>query len=382
MDPLLSPSETSHPSNTSELHQPKTAFVFSGGASLGALEVGMLKALTEYGIQADFVIGTSVGSLNGAFYAYNPTAAGVVQLEAIWDEVTFKNVFSPSPITPVKNLLTFGKHLISPKNLRHLLQKHLPYQKFEETKIPFYAVTTDLKTGREIVFNRGLVLEALMGSVAIPLVFPPQYMENFMLFDGGVVNNSPISTAVKLGAERVIVFPIGYLNTPDTYPKNLEEVLVRALLYLLTRQLTTDYHLFKDKVDLRIIPSPPGLHLNPIDFSRSAELIQAAYVHVQEWLENGGWESNAPPESFPCDIYSEDVLLCEAVEPFKDKPAKERIKENLEEITSVVKENLEEKVDKLKDSYDKSKTHIKEKLEYSKDKILHREKPKNDDQQP
>ncbi|MHA1520970.1 MAG: patatin-like phospholipase family protein [Promethearchaeota archaeon] len=361
----------------------KTAFVFSGGASLGALEVGMLKALTEYDeeIKADFVIGTSVGSLNGAFYAYNPTAAGVVQLEAIWDEVTFKNVFSPSPITPVKNLLTFGKYLISPKNLRNLLQKHLPYEKFEETKIPFYAVTTDLKTGREVVFNRGLVLEALMGSVAIPMVFPPSYMENFMLFDGGVVNNSPISTAVKLGAERVIVFPIGYLNTPEAYPKNLEEVVVRALLYLLTRQLTSDYHLYKDKVDLRIMPSPPGLKLNPIDFSHSAELIQAAYVHTQKWLKNGGWESKLPLESFPCDVYSEDVFLCEAVEPFEDKPAKERIKENLEDVTCAVKETVEETVDKMKESYSKSKAHFKEKLEQSKGKILHREKTKRDAEQ-
>ncbi len=361
----------------------KTAFVFSGGASLGALEVGMLKALTEYDeeIKADFIIGTSVGSLNGAFYAYNPTPAGVLQLETIWNEVTFKNVFSPSPVTPVKNLLSFGKYLISPKNLRELLQKHLPYQKFEDTKIPFYAVTTDLKTGREVVFNRGLVLEALMGSVAIPLVFPPQYMENLMIFDGGVVNNCPISTAVKLCAERVIVFPTGYLNTPEVYPKNLEEVVVRALLYLLTRQLTSDYHLYKDKVDLRIIPSPPGLLLNPIDFSRSTELIQAAYVHTQKWLKNGGWESKLPPETLPCDVYSEDLFLREAVEPFKDKPAKERIKENLEDVTCVVKEAIEEKVDQLKDSYDKSKAHIKEKLEQSKGKILRSEKNKKDAKQ-
>ena len=100
--------------------EPKTAFVFSGGASLGALEVGMLKAIVEEGYKADMVFGSSVGSLNGAFYASDPTIEGVKLLEQIWRNIKTFDVFSPSVITPIKNLATFGQYLVSPKNLRKL----------------------------------------------------------------------------------------------------------------------------------------------------------------------------------------------------------------------------------------------------------------------
>jgi len=74
---------------------PKTAFVFSGGASLGAVEAGALKAIVEHGVQADMVLGTSVGSLNGAMYAYNPTLAGVKSIEDVWLNIKVWNVFPP-----------------------------------------------------------------------------------------------------------------------------------------------------------------------------------------------------------------------------------------------------------------------------------------------
>ena len=64
----------------------KTAFVFSGGASLGAVEAGALKAIVEHGIKADLVLGTSVGSLNGSMYAFNPTMEGVKDIEEVWQE--------------------------------------------------------------------------------------------------------------------------------------------------------------------------------------------------------------------------------------------------------------------------------------------------------
>src|SRR6202035_704732 len=73
--------------------RPKTAFVFDGGGSLGAVEVGMLKALISYGVQADFVVGSSVGALNAAFFAGEPTGDGVQRLEQIWLGVRRRDVF-------------------------------------------------------------------------------------------------------------------------------------------------------------------------------------------------------------------------------------------------------------------------------------------------
>ncbi len=349
---------------SSSSHTPvkRTAFVFSGGSSLGAVEVGLLKAITEKGIKADIVLGTSVGSLNGALYAYDPTLEGVKNLESIWHKVKFNDVFTPSPITPLKNLSTFGKYLISPKNIRKLLERSIPFTRLEETAIPFYAIATDLKTGREIVVNKGIALEALMSSIAIPMVYPPQYMHNMMLVDGGVVNNSPIATAVKLGANNIVVFHIGYPNTPDADPKNLEEVLARLFLYVLTRQLISDYHYYRTQVSIHILPSINDSRLDPFDFSHSKEWIDLAYQRAIEWLEQGGWESEELPDEFPCDVYSQELKFAEAVIPDKDKPAIARLGENLSEFSENVKDKWQEKLEdtssNLKQSLEEKKSRL------------------------
>jgi len=151
----------------------KTAFVFSGGASLGAIEVGMLKAIVEEGHRADMVLGTSVGAINGTVYAFNPTIEGVKILEKIWRNIKVFDVFSPSVITPIKNIATFGKYLVSPKNLRKLIEKNVEFTKIEETKIPLFITATDINTGNEVVINKGLIVEALLTSTGIPGVFSP-----------------------------------------------------------------------------------------------------------------------------------------------------------------------------------------------------------------
>ena len=75
-------SETNHASPA------KTAFVFAGGGSFGAIQVGMMHSLAAHGISADMVVGSSVGALNGAYYAGDPSLKGVLQLEAIWRGLT------------------------------------------------------------------------------------------------------------------------------------------------------------------------------------------------------------------------------------------------------------------------------------------------------
>ena len=76
--------------------RPKTAFVFAGGGSFGAIQVGMLHALAKHGVTADMVVGSSVGALNGAYYAGDPTLKGILQLETIWRGLHRQDVF---PIT-------------------------------------------------------------------------------------------------------------------------------------------------------------------------------------------------------------------------------------------------------------------------------------------
>ncbi len=343
------------------ISNPKTAFVFSGGASLGAVEAGALKAIVEHGVQADMVLGTSVGSLNGAMYAYNPTLAGVKSIEDVWLNIKVWNVFPPSPFTPVFNITTYGLNLISPKNLRKVITENLPFTRLEETKIPLYIIGTDIKSGQEVVFNKGLALEALMSSVAIPGAFPPQRMNDYSIVDGGIVNNAPISTAVRLGAERVVIFPIG-VPSSDQEPKTVAEVLIRSFIYLLNRQLSTDIQLYKDKVELVIIPPPDSIDVGPHDFSKSKFLIDESYAKAKEWLKNDGFSGNPDTYPHPCDVHTPPLNLIEAVIPAPETKATTRVKEGLKHSTKDLRKSLDETADEIYTGLVKTAGEIKKKL--------------------
>ena len=343
-------------------NQPKTAFVFAGGASLGSIEVGMLKAIVEEGHKADLVLGTSVGSLNGAFYAFDPTIEGVKTLEQIWRNIKMLDVFSPSPITPIINIATFGQYMVSPKNLKKIISDHFKFNRIEETKIPLYLTTTDINTGDEVVFNKGLISEALLASTSIPGIFPPLSMGERLLVDGGLVNNTPISSAVKLGAEKVVVFPIGFPFTLNEEPKNLTEVLVRTLIYLLNRQLSADYQIYKNKVQLIIIPPPENITVGPQDFSKSDILIDRSYKRTKEWLMKGGYNNLSSEFKHPGNVHSDTLNLAEAVESRPEKPVKERVKENVNIMGQAFKESLSKEKQEMEQKYQASKEKLKDNI--------------------
>src|ERR1700676_3593867 len=145
----------------------KTAFVFAGGGSFGAIQVGMMHSLAAHGISADMVVGSSVGALNGAYYAGDPTLKGVLQLETIWRGLTRHDVF---PVT-WRTLLGFlwrRDFLIPPDGIRKLIGDYIPYKKLEDANLPVHIVTTDIITGDSVVLSEGSTFDAIVASTAIP----------------------------------------------------------------------------------------------------------------------------------------------------------------------------------------------------------------------
>lgn len=124
----------------------KTAFVFAGGGSFGAIHVGMLHALARRGIAADMVVGSSVGALNGAYYAGNPTIEGIQQLEAIWRGLRRSEVF-PMSWRTIMGFLYRRDFLIPSDGLRQLVDRHLTYRNLEDAKVPVHIVATDILSG-------------------------------------------------------------------------------------------------------------------------------------------------------------------------------------------------------------------------------------------
>ena len=264
-----------------------TAFVLAGGGSLGAVEAGMLRALIQHGEKADFVVGASAGAFNGAYFAAEPTQAGVAKLEAIWRGLKREHIFPLS----LKNLFGFlwrRDYLVEPHGLRRLLEGNLPYKLLEQAAIPIHVVATDLITGDEVLISSGSAVDAVLASAAIPGVFPTVLIDGRELVDGGVTNNTPISTALKLGADRIVVLPTGFACGLTRAPASAIAKALHSLNLLVARQLVNDIKHFAQHVRLHVVPTLCPLETSSYDYSSCATLIERASDSTREWIQQGG----------------------------------------------------------------------------------------------
>ena len=176
---------------------PKTAFVFAGGGSFGAVQVGMLHALVEHGVKADFVVGSSVGAINGAYFAGDPTMSGVTQLEKLWLSIRRRDIFRVN-LRTAASFLWRRDFLMSSAGLRDLIDTHLPYRLLEDAKLPVHVVATNLLSGAAVVLSRGSAADAIIASSAIPAAFAPISIDGRYLVDGAITSNTPVKVGVAL----------------------------------------------------------------------------------------------------------------------------------------------------------------------------------------
>ena len=134
--------------------QGETAFVFAGGGSFGAIQVGMLQALVEHGVRPDFVVGASVGAINGAYFAGNPTLAGVARLRQLWCELKRSTVF-PMTFSRIAGLFSRSPSLVDSSGLRAVIERHLPYSLLEQAALPLHVVATGQLRGNSVCLSSG-----------------------------------------------------------------------------------------------------------------------------------------------------------------------------------------------------------------------------------
>jgi NTE family protein len=264
-----------------------TAFVLSGGASLGAIQAGMLEALYERRIAPDLIVGASVGSVNGAFIASRPqTPATAAELAEIWRGLSRGTVFPLNPLTGLLGFLGARDHLVPDGSLRQLLRGHIGFDRLEESSIPLHVIATEAVSGRERRLSSGNSIDAVMASVALPGVFPPVSWEGQDLIDGGVANNAPISHAIELGAERVYVLPTGNACDLSEPPKSALGMLLHSMSLLIMRRLLVEIELLRDRCELVVLPPPCPLRVSPKDFGHANELIQLGYSGAAKHLSD------------------------------------------------------------------------------------------------
>jgi NTE family protein len=277
----------------------KTAFILAGGGSLGANQVGMLAALVDYGVRPDLVIGASVGAINAARFAQEPSRKGVDALTGIWSGVKRRDVFRMTPVASLLRLARIGfghDGLLDPSALEGLLRRHLSLERLEDASVACVVVATDLRSGELVVLDRGPVIPAVLASAAIPGVFPPVEIEGRRLVDGGVAANTPLSVAHALGADRVVVLPTGNACAPAESPRGPLAVTLQALNHLINAQLVQDVERMRHQVCLSVVPPVCHIAVSVHDFSRTRQMIDDAAASTLAWLEGGGVDRCEIPE--------------------------------------------------------------------------------------
>jgi NTE family protein len=270
--------------------EPRTAFVLSGGASLGALQVGMLHALYEHGIEPDLLVGTSAGAINAAFIASRPqTPATAMQLGRIWRGLHREDVFPVSLSALIGGVCGRRDHLVPDHGLRRLVHRYIEFDDLADPPIPLHVVTFDVTEGRELLLSSGPAVDAVAAAASIPGVFPPVRIGDRQLIDGGVVNNTPISHAVELGAERVYVLPT---QEPTARPVHIVHGALDAAVYglglLVGSRLKADIARYSSEAELIVLPAPNTGGVQPTSFEQSQRLMSEALAAARDMLAPRG----------------------------------------------------------------------------------------------
>lgn len=270
--------------------RPRTAFVLSGGASLGALQVGMLRALYEQGVTPDLLVGTSVGALNAAFVASRPqTPATADELARVWRALQREDVFPISLRAVVGGLGRQRDHLVPDWALRRLVRRHIQFEDLADAAVPLHVVAFDVIESREVLLSNGPALDAIAAAAAIPGVLPPVPIGDQRLVDGGVVNNTPISHAVELGAERVYILPTQERGHPrGRMPRGALDTAIFALGVLIDSRLDADLARYSSEAELIVLPAPNRQQVQPTDFEHASRLIGEALAACRNLLARDG----------------------------------------------------------------------------------------------
>lgn len=298
---LLMPAALAGEAKKEEASRPKIGLVLSGGGARGGAHIGVLKALEELHIPIDYIAGTSMGAIIGAFYAagYSPQ-----EIETFVSETQWKDAFSDQPDRAVMTMrkkqldadflipqrvgfnggeLELPLGLIEGQKLDLIFQRAFlrvdKIHNFDRLRVPFRAVATNLATGTEVVLRKGSLATAVRASMSIPAVFAPVILNDMMLVDGGMANNLPISVVRDMGADIVIAVDI---SSPLLPREKLDSVLTvtEQLTNFLTRRNTERQIATLGPQDILLVPELGDF--SSTDFNKLLEIVPAGYAAVMQ----------------------------------------------------------------------------------------------------
>jgi len=226
----------------------KFAIVLGGGGVRGLAHIGVLKILHNEGLIPSFIVGTSMGAVVGALYSatLNPEEIEKMARELIkskeFSELRFE-VLRGSHTAKLNiiekflhgvrkffiyNMEFMRNSIITEELSRKIIERTIPYESFDELKIPFYAVSTCIVRGEPVIHNSGNLRKAVLASISIPGVFPPVRYNGRCLVDGASVSSTPVRIAKSLGADFVLGVEVRPRLRRMGVPKRGIDVIFRA----------------------------------------------------------------------------------------------------------------------------------------------------------
>lgn len=288
----------------SATYRPKIALVLSGGGAKGAAHIGVLKVLEKYKIPVDYIVGTSVGSIVGAMYSTGYTPE---EIENVVFNLDFMDLFSNTEDRTLKNIsdrigyierpikisIDKNNEIYFPKGFVDGEYLYLEFKKifnrvdgiedFDKLPIPYRAITTDLNTGKEVVLKKGDLAKSTLMSMAIPSVIVPVEDNKKYYVDGGVIDNFPITEALKEKADIIIAVDITSDSEIITDKSNIISVVNKIATYQGDEKTKEQ----KKYADILIVPKVKD-H-NTLDFGSLADLVKEGEVageHFSHILKN------------------------------------------------------------------------------------------------
>jgi NTE family protein len=274
------------------------AFVFQGGGSLTAPQVGMLWAFTEAGLQPELVIGSSAGALNAIAYASDPSPEGLDRLEAMWMSLRRRHVAPFSVRTLLTAVIGRSDGLVPNSALRELIEVAAVARTLRDTQIPAHVVVTDLISGAAVALSDGESTRALLASCAFPGLYAPVEVEGRLFVDGGVSADVPVLHAEALGASVTYVLPAAGYDVVQPRPRGALALAYHALGQMLDSADRRDVAAARGPV--HVLPAPSSGATNPVDFRDTPRLIDEGYRLATDWLAGhvmaaGNDARTAPP---------------------------------------------------------------------------------------
>lgn len=236
----------------------RRTWVLGGGGARGAAQVGVLQALFEAGVEAPVaIVGTSVGALNGASIAAYPSLAGTMMLREVWLSRQAAAVFQAHPLGVIISGLRRDQLSMMPQqNVRRLIdraQSLTGIATFEQLRVPLAVIATDMNAGKPAVFRSGELAPALLASTAIPGLFPSVRINDREHLDGGVVDNTPLDTAVDDGARDILAISLMGGGEYEQSPNSIPELIARTLQLSLHHQMLSDYERLRQRVRIVVL---------------------------------------------------------------------------------------------------------------------------------